>query len=199
MDARARRGSGRHAADGMPELLAVKDRTTALQQLHDVVSNKRYRSWQPVLEKIMLKHVELSVEMRQARLVKDALLQFKNVSQNTNISSLDLVIRHLLQLSQARVDEAQQSSAAKQVSAQLGDLDEGDAPEAILMRFVTGEDTKDRTDREVVAPWLRFLWETYRLALDVLRNNSKLEALYHVRCARAPGLHVHAAPRPVLA
>ena len=164
------------------ELLVVNDKAAALQQLHDIVSNKRYRTWQPILERIMLKHVELSVEMKQARLAKDALLQFKNVCQNTNIASLDTVIRHLLALAQARVDNAQESSAARQLAAvQIADLDEGDSPETVLMRSVTGEDSKDRTDREVVAPWLRFLWETYRLALDVLRNNSKLEALYHVR------------------
>lgn len=48
------------------------------------------------------------------------------------------------------------------------------------MRTVTDEDTKDRTDREFVTPWLKFLWDTYRTALDVLRNNTKLELLYKV-------------------
>jgi len=168
------------------ELLAVDNKTAALQQLHDIVTNKRYRSWQPVLERIMLRHVELVVEMKQARLAKDALLQFKNVCQNSNVASLEGVIRRLVELAQARVDSAQKSSDEKQQAVkQLADLEEGETPEEVLMASVTGEATKDRADRELVAPWLRFLWEVYRLALDVLRNNVKLEQLYHVRSAKS--------------
>jgi translation initiation factor 3 subunit A len=34
-------------------------------------------------------------------------------------------------------------------------------------------------DRTVLMPWLRFLWDSYRNCLDMLRNNVLVEEIYH--------------------
>ncbi len=42
---------------------------------------------------------------------------------------------------------------------------------SLLLSAVTGADAHDRADRTVLSPWLRFLWESYRQCLELLRNN----------------------------
>ena len=50
---------------------------------------------------------------------------------------------------------------------------------SVLLSFVSGEDTQDRTDRVMLTPWVKFLWEAYRNVLELLRNNARVEKLYH--------------------
>jgi translation initiation factor 3 subunit A len=52
-------------------------------------------------------------------------------------------------------------------------------PENILLSAVSSEDSQDRTDRVVLLPWVKFLWESYRQCLDLLKNNARTERLYH--------------------
>ena len=69
---------------------------------------------------------------------------------------------------------------------------------SILLSFVSGEDTQDRTDRVMLTPWVKFLWEAYRNVLELLRNNARVEKLYHdtaqqgekILIVRAPGFVV---------
>ena len=49
---------------------------------------------------------------------------------------------------------------------------------SLLLSAVSGEDVQARTDRVVLIPWVKFLWESYRQCLDLLRNNNRVEKLY---------------------
>jgi hypothetical protein len=64
------------------------------------------------------------------------------------------------------------------VIAELEDLDQERSPEDLMLSYVSDKSSKDRTDRELVAPWFKFLWETYRNILDILRNNVKFTVMY---------------------
>ncbi|CAN0337072.1 unnamed protein product, partial [Discosporangium mesarthrocarpum] len=67
----------------------------------------------------------------------------------------------------------------------VGDLEAEATPESIMLSTMTDEGEKERMDRETVVPWLRFLWETYRAVLDILKTNTKLEHVYHNTCIKA--------------
>ena len=92
--------------------------------------------------------------------------------------SLEKAVAHFLRKAEDAASEAQ--VRAEKIALDIEDLEAEESVESLLVKAVTGEDSKDRNDREIVMPALKFLWETYKLALDILRNNNKLEVLYNV-------------------
>ena len=165
------------------ELYGVGQKRAALQALHDVITSRRHRTWQPANEKIMLRYVELCVELKTPRMVKDGLISYKNSTQHVNVQSLDDVIKHLLKVAHARAEQAVGESDAK--TLEVADLEIEATPEEIMMSYVSMDKEKERTDREMVQPWVKFLWEAYRSCMDVLRNHDKLEHLYAALAHRA--------------
>ncbi|RBR15385.1 uncharacterized protein FIESC28_07399 [Fusarium coffeatum] len=175
------------------ELIGVGQASAALTLLHEHITNKRSRNV-PImsLEPVMLLLVELSVEQKKGKLAKDALYQYKNISQNTNIGTIELVLKKFIELAvekvtaaQKKADEVQESIDATAGTSNIDDLEATETPESILLATVSGEQSRDRTDRAIVTPWLKFLWEAYRTVLDILRNNARLEILYQSTATQA--------------
>ncbi|KAJ0108588.1 eukaryotic translation initiation factor 3 subunit a [Diaporthe amygdali] len=175
------------------ELIGVGQAPAALTLLHEHITSKRSRNV-PIasLEPVMLLLVELSVEQKKGKLTKDAMYQYKNIAQNSNIGTIELVLKKFLELAadkvtaaQAKADEVQSSIEATTGEAGVDDLEATETPESILLATVSGEQSKDRTDRAIVTPWLKFLWEAYRTVLDILRNNARLEILYQSTAMQA--------------
>jgi translation initiation factor 3 subunit A len=84
---------------------------------------------------------------------------------------------------QTKADEVQASIEA--TGDNVEDLEASETPESIVLATVSGEQSRDRTDRAIVTPWLKFLWEAYRTVLDILRNNARLEILYQSTAMQA--------------
>ncbi|KAK9277106.1 hypothetical protein L1049_006645 [Liquidambar formosana] len=167
------------------ELITVGQKQDALQALHDLITSKRHRAWQKTLERIMFKYVELCVDMRRGRFAKDGLIQYRIVCQQVNVTSLEEVIKHFMHLSTEKAEQARSQAQALEEALDVDDLEADKRPEDLMLSYVSGEKGKDRSDRELVTPWFKFLWETYRTVLEILRNNSKLEALYAMTAHRA--------------
>jgi len=175
------------------ELCAVGQRDAALVGMYDVLSSKRHRTWQPSMELVMMRYLDLCVDMRKAKAAKDGLIQYRMVCQQINVASMETVLRHFMDLA----DKAAETAIAKaeQITGlnaekllDFDDLEAEETPESLMMATVGGgADSKKRTDRMIVTPSLKFLWEAYRTVLDVLRNNTKLDELYRDTCTKAFG------------
>lgn len=86
------------------ELIAVGQSLAALQALHEVVMSKRSRNTPLVsMEPIMLKYVELCVDLRKGKIVKEGLHQYKNIAQNTSVNTIEVNSFFLSLLVQYRV------------------------------------------------------------------------------------------------
>lgn len=165
----------------------------ALTVLHEHVTSKRTRS-SPIasLEPVMLLFVELCVDLRKGKAAKDGLYQYKNIAQNTNVGTIEVVLKKFIELAEKKVteaqtkaDEIQSSLESAAPSSNIEDLEAIETPETILLATVSGEQSRDRTDRAVVTPWLKFLWETYRTVLEILKNNARLEVMYQTTALQA--------------
>ncbi|KAF9005007.1 hypothetical protein BDQ17DRAFT_1353614 [Cyathus striatus] len=159
-------------------LVSVGQTHAALQSLTEIFSSKKFRSTPLTsLEPIMNRFIELCVELRKGRTAKEGLMQYKNIAQNTSVQSIENVITKFVQLADAKVREAQEKAAVKS-AVDVDDLEASETPESILLGAVSGDQSKDRTDRALVTPWLKFLWESYRTSLETLKNNARLETIY---------------------
>jgi translation initiation factor 3 subunit A len=169
------------------ELIAIGEKKDALKLLHTILTAKRHRTWQKIHETIIMKYMDICVELQLSRDAKDGLHQYRNISQQQAPNSLEVAIQHLIKLAEGKARKAKAASgaASMKAAANVDDLEAEQSPESIMLSTMTAEGDSDRLDREVVVPWLKFLWETYRTILEILRNNSKLESVYHGTCKKA--------------
>ncbi|CAG9760936.1 unnamed protein product [Ceutorhynchus assimilis] len=161
------------------EFIEVGKPARALDTLQEVFRNKKWAyNWsESVLEPIMFKYLDLCVELKKSHIAKEGLFQYRNMFQSVNVGSLENVIRGYLRMAEERTENAREQSA--QAVIDIDDLDNLATPESILLSAVSGEDAQDRSDRTILTPWVKFLWESYCQCLELLRTNAHVEHLYH--------------------
>jgi len=167
------------------EYVKVGKQDQALSLMFDMLSNRRNRTWLPAHEKVMEKYITLCVEARNNKMAKEGLHQYRNLSLQQAPNSLENVIEFMLSSATKRTKKAAAECNVKNLASEIDDLENDKTPESVLLEAVTADRSKERTEREVLVPWLKFLWESFRTVLEILRHNSKLEHVYHQTAFRA--------------
>ena len=131
----------------------------------------------------MFKYVELCVDLKKGRLAKDGLIQYRIACQQVNVQSLEEVLKKFLELATKKVEDAiVAAGGSTDELMQVADLELEHTPEQVMLKAytMTPEELEAEDNVESPTPWFKFLWETYRNCLEVLRNNNKMEALYQL-------------------
>jgi translation initiation factor 3 subunit A len=135
---------------------------------------------------------------------------YKIAAQQVSIPSIELVLKTFIQGAEERLKGAQEEAKevlgeqeATQGEKQQEREDEDDLelplqPDTLLFESlledptaspsagaeagagVDGSKDKDRVERKIVTPWLRFAWEAYKTCLEVCKSNARLEVVYQV-------------------
>lgn len=161
------------------ELLNIDQPESALSILHETIAGRRIaRPWSPIFEEIMIAQIDLCLQLNKSREVKDGLHQYRNMTQSQAPGSLEKVIRYLIEQSLAKCKEAKEATSGE---IHVDDLEEStpDTNNMMLLSTMTADPAQVQRESTVLLPKIKFLWEVYRVVLDVLKSNSKLEKLYH--------------------
>lgn len=159
------------------ELITVGKPHIALDTLAEVITSRRHRTWTKTHQPIMEKFLELCVLLRKSDRAKDGLYQYKNICQSVNVGSLEEVILGFLRLATKRTEDARKVSQMSTVD--VDDLDSLQTPDSLILQSEQGiTNAKAQQERDAYMTWLRFLWDSYRQCLDILKNNSRVEMQY---------------------
>jgi translation initiation factor 3 subunit A len=125
-------------------------------QIYTEITTKKLRTYSAAVEEAMLKFVALGPQTLRYRQVKELLVAYKVVCQNTQLASIQRVFEAAIKAAKAKLD----SLECKQVLMKMEDLD------------VPFSDCCPEVE------YMRYGWEILKSMLDVLKNNNKFEDLF---------------------
>ncbi|XDT06965.1 PCI domain profile [Nakaseomyces glabratus] len=163
------------------ELISVNEKPAALQSLYEFITARRIRYATPSqVEPIVFKFLELGVELKKGKLIKDALYQYKKLVHGSaeGLVSVGAVLRKFIDYVETKLASEQAKAEEKQKEEVSDDLEGGVTPENLLSSVYEADHSVAGFNDEALNSWMRFSWESYRTALDLLRNNSQLEITY---------------------
>ena len=144
------------------ELYSAGKKRLGIEILNAVLHARRHKQWTSTHEDIIKLYLLICVDLRQKQFAKDGLYQYRNLCQPEAQASLETVANYLLSLAESRCTNARKSAGDRVKMSELsGDADA--LAENVMLSGVVADSDSHRAERELLTPWIRFLWESYRL------------------------------------
>lgn len=128
----------------------------------------------------MLYHIQFSLKHEKHYYLKDGLTAYRNITQSSNVSSLETVLKYYLE-----TVEKSFSQAIKSVSNHsdfMKEIEDEENPEDVFLN--TLENKIDSLKEDVSRKW-KLLMEAYRIELELIYRNKKLEEMYSTVAKKA--------------
>ena len=154
------------------ELLKKKDDETALIIINDFLSNNKKKIWSQSMEDLIIIFVELAINQNKLKYLKEALNFYRGLSQVTNIDSFVSVLSETKKIVEEKYIQALKNY--KGIKVDVNDLDD----EEDNSNDIFSESVSSSKEKEDLIISQKFIWETYKILLDITKTNSKLFTLY---------------------
>lgn len=152
------------------DFIKNNDKENALIVINDFLNNNKKKMWSSSMETLIKKFIELSVSQNKLKYLKEALNFYKGLSQGVNIDSFSAVLSKTKELVEEKFLKALKSFQGVQI--EINDLDEDNQDDLIFGYSNEGKEKEDLIISQ------KFIWETYKILLDITKTNSKLFSLY---------------------
>lgn len=152
------------------DFIKNNDNENALIVINDFLNNNKKKMWSSSMETLIKKFIELSVSQNKLKYLKEALNFYKGLSQGVNIDSFSAVLSKTKELVEEKFLKALKSFQGVQI--EINDLDEDNQDDLIFGYSNEGKEKEDLIISQ------KFIWETYKILLDITKTNSKLFSLY---------------------
>ena len=151
------------------ELLKKKDDESALIIINDFLSNNKKKIWSKSMEELIIKFVELAINQNKLKYLKEALNFYRGLSQVTNIDSFVSVLTETKKIVEDKFIQALKNY--KGIKVDINDLDNDEDNSNDIFSSESVSSSKEKEDLIISQ---KFIWETYKILLDITKTNSKL-------------------------
>ena len=156
------------------DLIKQDKKEESLDHIATFLSQKKSKHWSHSLEQLMKQHIEFALEYDKHNYIKEGLTQFRNITQTSNVSSLETILKYYLETVEKKFDDSIKDVGDP--AKYLKMIEEEDNPEDLYLNVQ--DNNLDISKKDKVRKNWRVLIDAFRTELEQIYRNKKLEEVY---------------------